>query len=71
MPCGKANQIQCDQTSTFSHQLNVPWRPSARWRRSVGVLPRPIHVSKSTGYSTLTRRSSASGSSLGILYVAR
>ena len=45
--------------------------PKARCRRIVGVVPKPIALSALTGYSTRTRLSRCSGSSLGIWYVAR
>jgi hypothetical protein len=70
VPCGKANHSQCDQTSAFSQTVKRPGVPSARWSRSVGVVPAPMNRSTRTGYATRTRRSSAAGSSLGISYVA-
>ena len=49
MPWGKANQTQCDTTSSFSQALKLPGVPSARWSRSVGVVPPPMKRSALTG----------------------
>ena len=41
MPCGNRNHSQCDHTSTFSQARKLPGVASARWSRSVGVVPEP------------------------------